>query len=175
MTVTVQNPSSTGTASADSTSHRHSSLSGGAIAGVVIGSLAGAGILLALLFWFCYARRRPGSSAGSYDASIQGTLLDGRRHSKGSQMSMMRNIPSSPGGPTAFTDSRMNKEATLYPNGARLSNISLQDNQDYSRPVLRVSPCVVVTSSVKMLTFAISLPIPIKCDVFSCGTLLPLL
>lgn len=141
VTVTIQNPESTMAAGQEGThkSTSSSALSGGAIAGVVVGSLAGAGVLLGFLFWFCYARRRSAASDGSYDPSIQGNLLDGRRHSKTSQMSIMRNIPSSPTGAATFTDNRMNKEATLYPNGHRLSNVSLQDNQDYSRPVLRVS------------------------------------
>ncbi|GAD95424.1 ER membrane protein Wsc4, putative [Paecilomyces variotii No. 5] len=140
VTVTVQNPEPT-MAAGEAATHKssNSALSSGAIAGVVVGSLAGAGVLLGFLFWFCYARRRSGASDGSYDPSIQGNLLDGRRHSKASQMSMMRNIPSSPVGAATFTDNRMNKEATLYPNGNRLSNISLQDNQDYSRPVLRLT------------------------------------
>lgn len=38
-----------------------------------------------------------------------------------------------------FTDRRMKTNTVLYPNGARDSSISLQDNEDYSRPVLRVS------------------------------------
>ncbi|KAJ9218058.1 hypothetical protein DTO166G4_449 [Paecilomyces variotii] len=141
VTVTVQNPESTMAAGEEGThkSTSSSALSGGAIAGVVVGSLAGAGVLLGFLFWFCYARRRSAASDGSYDPSIQGNLLDGRRHSKTSQMSIMRNIPSSPTGAATFTDNRMNKEATLYPNGHRLSNVSLQDNQDYSRPVLRLT------------------------------------
>ncbi|KAL1853706.1 Cell wall integrity and stress response component 4 [Paecilomyces lecythidis] len=140
VTVTVQNPEPTMAAGEEAT-HKSSTsaLGSGAIAGVVVGSIAGVGVLLGFLFWFCYARRRSAASDGSYDPSIQGNLLDGRRHSKASQMSMMRNIPSSPIGAATFTDNRMNKEASLYPNGNRLSNVSLQDNQDYSRPVLRLT------------------------------------
>lgn len=40
---------------------------------------------------------------------------------------------------TTFTDRRMKTSTVLYPNGARDSSVSLQDNEDYSRPVLRVS------------------------------------
>jgi cell wall integrity and stress response component len=40
---------------------------------------------------------------------------------------------------TTFTDRRMKTNTVLYPNGARDSSVSLQDNEDYSRPVLRVS------------------------------------
>lgn len=35
-----------------------------------------------------------------------------------------------------FTDNRMKTD--IYPNGPRDSSVSLQDNEDYSRPVLRV-------------------------------------
>lgn len=38
-----------------------------------------------------------------------------------------------------FTDNRMKTSTAIYPNGARDSSVSLQDNEDYSRPVLRVS------------------------------------
>lgn len=39
-----------------------------------------------------------------------------------------------------FTDNRMKPGTMIYPNGNRDSSVSLQDNEDYSRPVLRVSP-----------------------------------
>lgn len=35
-----------------------------------------------------------------------------------------------------YTDNRMKN---VYPHGSRDSSVSLQDNEDYSRPVLRVS------------------------------------
>ncbi|KAL2002458.1 hypothetical protein VTN02DRAFT_6725 [Thermoascus thermophilus] len=150
VTITVKNPGATASSTPPPTSHHGSSLSGGAIAGIVIGALAGAGILLGLLFWFCFVRRRY-ANPDAPDLHNH-TLLDGRRHSKGSQMSLMRNLydhGSSPGGPgssspidhpvPAFTDSRMKKDAVLYPNGNHHSTISLQDNQDYSRPILRLT------------------------------------
>lgn len=150
VTITVQNPGATGSSIAPPTSHHGSSLSGGAIAGIVIGSLAGAGILLGLLVWFCFARRRYANS--DTPDSQNNTLLDGRRQSKGSQMSLMRNLYDHGNSPVgrgsgspidhpvpAFTDNRMKKDAVLYPNGNHHSTISLQDNQDYSRPILRVS------------------------------------
>lgn len=43
-----------------------------------------------------------------------------------------------PGRSATFTDRRMKPNAVLYPNGPRDSSVSLQDNEDYSRPVLRV-------------------------------------
>lgn len=81
--------------------------------------------------------------------------MDTRRQSRGSQMSFMRTF-AGPAGPSeqdvsttlptdylnpnqAFIDNRMKKDAVLYPNGDRLSAVSLRDEEDYSRPVLRVS------------------------------------
>ncbi|OOF94743.1 hypothetical protein ASPCADRAFT_208419, partial [Aspergillus carbonarius ITEM 5010] len=38
-----------------------------------------------------------------------------------------------------FTDNRMKTDTVLYQNGRRDSDVSLQDNEDYSRPVLRLT------------------------------------
>ncbi|OXV09301.1 hypothetical protein Egran_02934 [Elaphomyces granulatus] len=153
VTVTIQNPTPTNT-SASSVGHSPSgsSLSRGSIAGIVIGSLAGAGVLVGLLIGLCiYVRRRRSGASGipdsRYDPSLQNTLLDGARQSKGSQMSTLRNIFDDPGpsqtgkSPTdlTFTDTRMKKDGALYPNGSRQSAVSIQDNQDYNRPVLRLT------------------------------------
>jgi cell wall integrity and stress response component len=72
-------------------------------------------------------------------------------------MSFMRNFINPPGpsdhevAPTppneylnpnqAFIENRM-KDAVLHPNGDRLSAVSLRDEEDYSRPVLRVRPSI---------------------------------
>jgi cell wall integrity and stress response component len=156
-TIIVSNPEPT-SALAPSTSSHHgggSTLSGGAIAGIVIGSLIGAGLVMALLAWAWYLHNReydksPPTPESRYDPSVQNTT-DNRRQSRASQMSLMPNVNGQdtmrPGGPVtdylspgglAFTDNRMKKDAALYPNGGRLSTVSLQDDQDYSRPVLRV-------------------------------------
>lgn len=156
-TIVVSNPESTSaSASSNSSQHGGSILSGGAIAGIVIGSLIGAGLVIALLVWAWYLHNReydksPPTPESRYDPSVQNTT-DNRRQSRASQMSLMPNANGQdamrPGGPVtdylspsglAFTDNRMKKDAALYPNGGRLSNVSLQDDQDYSRPVLRVS------------------------------------
>jgi len=150
VTITIQNPTPSNT-STNSVGHSPggSSLSGGSIAGIVIGSLAGAGVLVGLLVGLCIyvRRRRSGASQipdSRYDPSLQNTLLDGARQSKGSQMSTLRLFddpgPSQNGkSPTdlAFTDTRMKKD--VYSNGGRQSTVSLQDNQDYTRPVLRLT------------------------------------
>jgi cell wall integrity and stress response component len=130
-----------------------SSLSGGAIAGIVIGVLAIAIIALFLLWFLVFRRRRP-ATPDDPDSRLDpsnpnSAYLNGNhRHNRSSQMSMMngffdsngysnsnRNRLSVPG----FTDNRMKKDAVIYGHDGRESNVSLQDNQDYSRPVLRVS------------------------------------
>jgi cell wall integrity and stress response component len=132
-----------------------SGLSGGAIAGIVIGTLLGVAALAALGLWFWFVGRRrqpepaPSPDSRYDDPSVQNGLLGNRRQSKASQMSLMPNFfpgdqekpPVSPtsGGPAAFIDNRMKKDAALYPHGSRHSTVSLRDDQDYTRPVLRVS------------------------------------
>jgi cell wall integrity and stress response component len=155
VTITVSNSPTTATSgSSVSTENKGSSLSGGAIAGIVIGALVGVGALAALiLWWFFFGRRgdderseKTGSPNGGGGGSVSGTV-DTRRQSRGSQI--MRNFiggdEASPTSPTdylspnqAFIDNRMKKDAVLYPNGDRLSAVSLRDEEDYSRPVLRV-------------------------------------
>ncbi|EED17542.1 ER membrane protein Wsc4, putative [Talaromyces stipitatus ATCC 10500] len=162
VTITVSN-SPSATSSSASSDHKSSSLSGGAIAGIVIGSLVGVGALAAFILWFFFFGRRgnsdisekPGSPNGGNDGSIAGGTIDTRRQSRGSQMSFMRNFMG-PAGPAdhevsptspndylnpnqAFIDNRMKKDAVLYPNGDRLSAVSLRDDEDYSRPVLRLT------------------------------------
>lgn len=159
VTITVSEPTSTSSASSSS-SGKGSSLSGGAIAGIVIGALAGVGAIAALALWyFFFGRRRDdnrseksGSPTGGNDGSITGATTDTRRQSRGSQMSFMRNFmgpadqETSPISPVdylspsqAFIDNRMKKNAVLYPNGDRQSAVSLRDDEDYSRPVLRLT------------------------------------
>ncbi|KLJ09897.1 hypothetical protein EMPG_14693 [Blastomyces silverae] len=127
-----------------------SSISGGAIAGIVVGTLLGIGLIASAILWlFCIRRRReredlkvdsngfdrPAPSP-SFHTSIQSPAMTYQRSpSTNGPMGMHdRNLLSVPG----FTDSRMKKDVVIYPNGNRHSNVSLQDNQDYSRPVLRV-------------------------------------
>jgi cell wall integrity and stress response component len=133
-------------------------LSGGAIAGIVIGCLLGVGALAAAGLWFFFFGRRRNESTeksptpeSRYDPSTPGTTSETQRQSKGSQMTFMRNFmgssePKSATSPNdflspnrPFTDNRMKKDAPLYQNGGRHSAVSLRDEEDYSRPVLRVS------------------------------------
>ncbi|RAH68167.1 uncharacterized protein BO66DRAFT_327694 [Aspergillus aculeatinus CBS 121060] len=151
-TVTLEAPQPTATASSTGTSSKSTSSSGmssGTIAGIVVGSIGGALAIIALIFVLFFAKRK--QRASSPDPSVQNILLDGRQ-SKGSQMSFMKGMFSdnhshtlSAGSSIAahrlptFTDNRMKTDTVLFANGRRDSDASLQDNEDYSRPVLRVS------------------------------------
>ena len=156
----------TSTSAADNLSSAKSSdnsgMSSGTIAGVVVGSVGGALAILALIFVLFFAKRK--SRSNSPDPSVQSILLDGRQ-SKGSQMSFMKGMFSDNHSHTlsagsaasrlpTFTDNRMKTDTVLYANGRRDSDVSLQDNEDYSRPVLRVSPHVfpIVMSDIGTLT-----------------------
>ncbi|RAH62923.1 ER membrane protein [Aspergillus piperis CBS 112811] len=141
----------TSTSAADNLSSAKSSdnsgMSSGTIAGVVVGSVGGALAILALIFVLFFAKRK--SRSNSPDPSVQSILLDGRQ-SKGSQMSFMKGMFSDNHSHTlsagsaasrlpTFTDNRMKTDTVLYANGRRDSDVSLQDNEDYSRPVLRLT------------------------------------
>ena len=118
------------------------------MAGVAVGSVAGFGAILALLFIYICTKRR--QRAQNADPNAPNFMPDGR-NSKGSQMSFVKGMFSDSHSHTLsagssntarmphFTDDRMKPDTILYPNGARDSSVSLQDNEDYSRPVLRVS------------------------------------
>lgn len=45
-----------------------------------------------------------------------------------------------------FTDTRLKTDTVLYAGGRRDSDVSLQDNEDYSRPVLRVSTVLILST-----------------------------
>ncbi|PLB45915.1 hypothetical protein P170DRAFT_478846 [Aspergillus steynii IBT 23096] len=151
-TVTVggSGPTSTPTPTPTDDDDDDSGLAGGTIAGVVVGSVGGVAAIIAVIFMIILAKRR--SRSPSPDPSVQNILLDGRA-SKGSQMSFMKGMFSdnhshtlsagssiAPGRmpPQNFTDNRM-KDAAIWPTGRRNSSVSLQDDQDYSRPVLRLT------------------------------------
>lgn len=163
-TVTV-GPSA-GTAVADTAAtNTHSSdsgLSSGAVAGVAVGSVAGVGAILALVLVMICAKRR--QNRNSRDSSMNNLMAEDR-NSKGSIIKGFfygTHSPTLSAGSSntahhvpAFTDNRMKPGTMIYPNGNRDSSVSLQDNQDYSRPVLRVSPNypyrVSIQSSLKLI------------------------
>ncbi|CEL02959.1 hypothetical protein BJX68DRAFT_234963 [Aspergillus pseudodeflectus] len=126
-----------------------SGISGGTIAGIVVGVVGGIALIVAAIIFFLAKRRQRSDSP---DGSQSGTI-DGRQ-SKGSQMSyagakgmfgdnhshtLSNGSSHTPQRMPTFTDNRLNTGAVLYPNGRRPSDVSLQDNADYSRPVLRLT------------------------------------
>lgn len=142
-TITVEGSRATAgadSASANTSDAGGSKLSGGSIAGIVIGVLGGLAFVGALVFLVFFYRKRARSASPNPSQD-----MTDNRTSRGS--SFMRGIfPQGEGPvgaplptrPAATHDNRMNN-AAIYPNGERESSVSLQDNQDYSRPVLRVS------------------------------------
>ncbi|OAX77305.1 hypothetical protein ACJ72_08399, partial [Emergomyces africanus] len=143
-----------------------SSISGGAIAGIVIGTLLAVGLIISAVLWlFCIRRRREEdvkSDMHEYDrpapppnflSTVQTPSMAYPRGPpmNGAMNTNDRNFLGVPG----FTDSRMKKDAVIYPNGNRNSNVSLQDNQDYSRPVLRV--CIPKTQGGKLSMIILTL------------------
>lgn len=150
-TITVAGSSPTAgadSASANTSAADSSKLSGGSIAGIVIGVLGGLALVGALVFLIFFYRKRSRSVS-----PIPSQDMTDNRTSRGS--SFMRGIfPQGEGGAggsiptrsgTTFTDNRMKTNTVLYPNGPRDSSVSLQDNEDYSRPVLRVCNIQLIT------------------------------
>ncbi|KAL4954092.1 hypothetical protein BDW69DRAFT_144845 [Aspergillus filifer] len=145
-TVTVEGssePTSAAESSSDTQTEDSDSggISGGSIAGIVVGVVGGIALVLAAIIFFLAKRRRDNGK------NYQGNSIDGRQ-SKGSNMSYANlgdnhsHTLSSGSGPQrmpTFTDNRLNTGAVLYPNGHRDSDVSLHDNEDYSRPVLRLT------------------------------------
>ncbi|KAL3468595.1 hypothetical protein BJX64DRAFT_246310 [Aspergillus heterothallicus] len=123
-----------------------SGISGGTVAGIVVGVVGGIALVVAAIIFFLAKRRQRSDSP-------DGSQIDGRQ-SKGSQMSyanakgvfgdnhshtLSNGSSHTPQRMPTFTDNRLNTGAVLYPNGRRPSDVSLQDNEDYSRPVLRLT------------------------------------
>ncbi|KAJ5108530.1 Carbohydrate-binding WSC subgroup [Penicillium angulare] len=137
-TITVaaaESTSSSGASTASGTSDKGSSgLGGGSIAGIVVGVVGGLALVGALVFLIFFYRKR----ARSASPVPSGDMTD--RNSQASNWS--RGVfPGGAGGSmnrqNTFTDNRMRN--AVYPNGSRDSSVSLQDNEDYSRPVLRLA------------------------------------
>ncbi|DAA75335.1 TPA_exp: putative ER membrane protein Wsc4 [Trichophyton benhamiae CBS 112371] len=137
-------------------SNEGSSLSGGAIAGIIIGTLAVFAIFTGIILWlFCFRRRQQAKIDDSYRSPFHESPVPQPifENTLSSRVPAMRVAPVANGNGTtagsrgstarlsipAFTDHRMKKDALVYSHGGRHSNVSLQDNQDYSRPVLRLT------------------------------------
>lgn len=164
-TVTVGGSDATSAADSGSSTQQadsDSGLDGGSIAGIVVGVVGGLALIIAAVVFFLAKKRQRDNEDG-----YQGNSVDGRQ-SKGSQMSyaniadnhshtLSAGSSNAPHRMPTFTDNRLNTGAVLYPNGHRNSDVSLQDNEDYSRPVLRVRLYSSLISAV--LTVA-SLPTP---------------
>ncbi len=137
-----------------------SGVSAGKVAGIVVGIVLGLGILIGAIIWFCMRRRRKqrdNSSEGSFTTDRLGpgdNTVPSRQVSQMSSAGLLskapriqtnfsssdNNDPRSAGTTSSnnndrrslATDQRLNPWA-LYSQEERLSNVSLQDNQDYSR------------------------------------------
>ncbi|KAJ5653249.1 Carbohydrate-binding WSCsubgroup [Penicillium lividum] len=133
-TITVSGSSATSglDSTTVSTSDKSSGLSGGSIAGIVVGVLGGLALVAALIFLVFFYRKRARSSSPVPSQDMADRTSQGSNWSRGVF----------PGGDlgrkATFTDNRM-KSTTVYPDGRRDSSVSLQDNEDYSRPVLRLT------------------------------------
>ncbi|KAJ5586291.1 Carbohydrate-binding WSC subgroup [Penicillium hetheringtonii] len=135
ITVAGSNP----TAGADTSKAKasdDSGLSGGSIAGIVIGVLGGLALLGGLIFMVFFYRKRARAAS---PVPSNPDMADNRT-SQGS--SFVRGVfPQGADGnglgrQNTYTDNRMKN---VYPHGSRDSSVSLQDNEDYSRPVLRAT------------------------------------
>ncbi|KAJ5775282.1 uncharacterized protein N7511_000293 [Penicillium nucicola] len=145
-TITVSDSTSTSaagagadSASADASAAGGSKLSGGSIAGIVIGVLGGLALIGALVFMIFFYRKRARSIS-----PIPSQDMADNRDSRGSSFGWPQGSDAAAGGAVpgrsgTFIDRRMKPNAVLYPNGPRDSSVSLQDNEDYSRPVLRLT------------------------------------
>lgn len=134
--MTIAASAATSTGGSASTSDKSSGLSGGSIAGIVIGVLGGLALVGALIFMVFFYRKRARSASPVPSQDMADRTSQGSNWSRGV-------FPGGAGGSSlnrkgTFTDNRMNPNV-VYPNGRRDSSVSLQDNEDYSRPVLRVS------------------------------------
>lgn len=166
-TITVSAPGQTGAqdSSSANTAGASGKLSGGSIAGIVVGVIGGLALIGALIFLVFFYRKRARS------ASPIPSTVDTAEHRASQASSFSRGVfpqghshdlsgSSTLGRKHTFTDNRMKTD--MYPNGARDSSVSLQDNEDYSRPVLRVSTMFDVNFPGKMAYSSLSSPTPTK-------------
>ncbi|KAJ5462835.1 ER membrane protein Wsc4 [Penicillium sp. IBT 31633x] len=150
-TITVAGSTSTGNADANADSAKantsdagSSKLSGGSIAGIVIGVIGGLALIGALIFLIFFYRKRsravsPVPSQDMTENASRGSSFMGGLFPRGNGEGVAAAGAGVGNAGATFTDRRMKTNTVLYPNGARDSSISLQDNEDYSRPVLRLT------------------------------------
>ncbi|KAI5291496.1 hypothetical protein KEM54_004274 [Ascosphaera aggregata] len=137
-------PTGIGDNSGSESTSKSSGISKGAIAGIVVGVVCGVGILVAILAWFLRRRRNseqlpgPSSQAGVMPGAAANGLGSGPYNAPyvGYGPMMEGAAMGTAGG---YMDSRMRKSSDIYDNADRRSNVSLRDDQDYSRPVLRLA------------------------------------
>lgn len=136
ITVAGSDPTAGADTSKAKASDDDSGLSGGSIAGIVIGVLGGLALLGGLIFMVFFYRKRARAAS---PVPSNPDMADNRT-SQGS--SFVRGVfPQGADGnglgrQNTYTDNRMKN---VYPHGSRDSSVSLQDNEDYSRPVLRAT------------------------------------
>ncbi|KAJ5609324.1 Carbohydrate-binding WSC subgroup [Penicillium herquei] len=137
VTINVAATSSADSNKGSSTSDKSSGLSGGSIAGIVVGVIGGLALIAALVFLIFFYRKRARSASPVPSQDMADRTSQGSSWSRGV-------FPGGSGGSSlgrkaTFTDNRMKTDTVLYHNGRRDSSVSLQDNEDYSRPVLRLT------------------------------------
>ncbi|KAL5343502.1 hypothetical protein BJX70DRAFT_171058 [Aspergillus crustosus] len=140
-TITVGDSGATAPAdaSAEAEGDGGSSLSGGAIAGIVVGVVGGLALIAAAVIFFLAKRRsraneeQPNKGSAMGYANARGPFSDNHSHT------MSNGSGGTPQRMPTFTDNRLNTGTVLYPNGSPQSEVSLHDNEDYSRPVLRLT------------------------------------
>ncbi|KAI5305266.1 hypothetical protein KEM56_004860 [Ascosphaera pollenicola] len=139
----IPEPSQTGIGegSGSNSASKSSGLAGGAIAGIVIGVVGGVALIIAALLWFF--KRRRNDSLPSTDASppvvtpSTGTSNMAFNAQYGIYDPMVK--AGAVGAAGGFMDARMRNSSDIYDSADRRSNVSLRDDQDYSRPVLRLA------------------------------------
>jgi hypothetical protein len=174
-TIIIPAPSATADPTLGQGSVNSNGISKGTVVGIVLGVALGIGLLIGLIVWFCVKRRHANSAVGSTPPFGTTLGSSNPSHSgipsrQVSQMSSagllagkgpriqtigngMSNSPRSAEIASGFpndrrsvgTDQRLNPYALFAHDEARQSNISLQDNQDYSRQ-LRVNVSIFPSS-----------------------------
>jgi hypothetical protein len=162
-TIIIPAPSATADPTLGQGSVSSNGISKGTVVGIVVGVALGIGLLIGLIVWFCVTRRHAGSTVGSTppfgatpgssnpshsgipsrqvsQMSSAGLLAGKAPRIQATGYGMSNGLRSteitsgfSNDRRSLGTDQRLNPYALFAHDEARQSNISLQDNQDYSR------------------------------------------